>query len=118
MISNKIQELRKKTNLTVRELAIKAEITHSMVSNFENNKAIPGTKVIHKLAKAFNIPTEELFAELKATELNIETVKEFKGKLMLAESIRSEESMRLISHIIDLCLEKEKMISALRGLVK
>lgn len=110
MIGDRIQKIRKNSGLTVREFAEKAEITHSMVSNFENNQKIPGRKVVSKIARAFNIPEEELLGELKENVSSSTISKtDYKEKLKLAENLKSEKAVKLISELIEICLEKEEL---------
>jgi len=112
MIGEKIQQLRRVNGLTVRRLAEIAEVTPSMISNFENNQKIPGKKVISKLAKALNISEDELLKELKSTigyeHLNAANSLKYLEKLKIAESVKSEEAMKLISNLIDFCVDNEK----------
>jgi transcriptional regulator with XRE-family HTH domain len=126
MIGEKIQKLRVDRGLTIRELAEKAEITHSMVATFETNQKIPGIKVIRKLANAFNIPEEDLLVELETDNHNASiTGLNYKEKLKLAQSLKSEEAVKLISNLIDFCVASEKKeeqtearFEALRSLIK
>ena len=119
MISSKILELRKKKGFTVRELASIAGITHSMVSNFENNNKIPGRRVIEKLAKAFNIPEEELLKEIHGSFPSGATHdKPYIELLKQAESIKSEGAKELISSLIGYCLSQEEKMQVLRTIVE
>ncbi len=92
-----------------------------MVSNFENNKKIPGDKVIEKLARAFNIPKEDFLKELETTVSKVSPISSdynFRNKLKQAESLKSEEAIWLVSRLIDFCLEQERIIDTIRGAVR
>ena len=116
--SNKLYDLRTKNGLTVRELASLAGITHAMVSNFENNKQIPGKRVLEKLAKAFNVPEEELFKEIESNSKDKSVVSSpYFDLLKEAESIKSEGARELISSIIRYCLSQEEKMQVLRTIV-
>ena len=119
MIGETIRKLRLEQNLTVRELAEKSDITHSMVSNFENNIKVPGRKVLIKLAKALKVSEEDLHHDVRINRGDFEVSKiEYIKKLKLAESITTPASMTLISKLIDFALEKEKIIVTMRSFVK
>lgn len=60
MVGEKIKSLRAEKGLTMRELAKKADIDASMISDYEQNKVTPRYQAIVKLAKAFGIKKEEL----------------------------------------------------------
>lgn len=61
-----IKEIRKKNNLTQRELADKYNVTYQAVSKWENGKNMPDTALIKEMCQDFNISLEELFeGELK-----------------------------------------------------
>lgn len=61
-----IKEIRKKNNLTQKQLADKYNVTYQAVSKWENGKNMPDTSLIKQMSKDFNITLEELFeGELK-----------------------------------------------------
>ena len=63
---NFIKEIRKKNNLTQKQLADKYNVTYQAVSKWENGKNMPDTSLIKQMSKDFNITLEELFeGELK-----------------------------------------------------
>jgi transcriptional regulator with XRE-family HTH domain len=45
-ISNRLKEIRKERNITLQELAEKAGITKSMLSQVENSRTIPSLNVL------------------------------------------------------------------------
>lgn len=98
MISERIKSLRSQHGLTVREFAEKAKITHSMVSDYENNRKVPGKKVIKKIAEAFGM--NEI--ELTATQLNLspDVKSDFIDKLRIAESIEDRYAIEILSRLI------------------
>lgn len=63
---NFIKEIRKKNNLTQKQLAEKYNITYQAVSKWENGKNMPDTALIKQMSVDFGISLEEMFdAKLK-----------------------------------------------------
>ncbi|MBM7651855.1 XRE family transcriptional regulator [Neobacillus cucumis] len=70
MIGNNIFEIRKKRGLTLSELAERASISKSYLSNIERNlNQNPSIQVIHKIAGVLNVDLKTL---LKTEFTNIE----------------------------------------------
>ena len=55
-----LKELRKKSNLTIMQVEIKTGISNSYISLIERDKRKPSVEILHKLAKAYRIKTEDL----------------------------------------------------------
>ena len=58
---NFIKEIRKKNNLTQKQLADKYNVTYQAVSKWENGKNMPDTSLIKQMSKDFNISLEDMF---------------------------------------------------------
>lgn len=56
-----IKEIRKKNNLTQKQLADKYHVTYQAVSKWENGKNMPDTALIKQISEDFNISLEELY---------------------------------------------------------
>lgn len=56
-----IKEIRKKHNLTQKQLADKYNVTYQAVSKWENGKNMPDTLLIKQMSKDFNISLEDMF---------------------------------------------------------
>ncbi|MDO5568850.1 MAG: helix-turn-helix transcriptional regulator [bacterium] len=56
-----IKDIRKKHNLTQKQLADKYNVTYQAVSKWENGKNMPDTSLIKQMSKDFNISLEEMF---------------------------------------------------------
>lgn len=71
MLGDKIRYIRKLRNMTVTEVAEKAGINQSYLSNIEtNNKTNPSKAVLDGIAKALDIPPEILYSdEIKVEDL-------------------------------------------------
>ena len=56
-----IKEIRKKNNLTQKDLADKYNITYQAVSKWENGKNMPDMTLIKQMSKDFNISLDDIF---------------------------------------------------------
>ena len=56
-----IKEIRKKNNLTQKQLAEKYNVTYQAVSKWENGKNMPDMALIKQMSKDFNVSLEEMF---------------------------------------------------------
>ena len=59
-IGNLIKQIRKKNNLTQKQLADKYGVTYQAVSKWENGKNIPDISLIKQMSKEFNIDIEDI----------------------------------------------------------
>ena len=71
-IANFIKEIRKKNNLTQKDLAKKYGVTYQAVSKWENGKNIPDISLLKQISKDFNVNIEDIL------EGNTETKKKNK----------------------------------------
>ena len=55
-----LKELRIKNNLTTKQVEVKTGISNSYISLIERDKRKPSVEILHKLAKAYRIKTEDL----------------------------------------------------------
>lgn len=55
-----IKEIRKKNNLTQKDLADKYNVTYQAVSKWENGKNMPDMVLIKQISKDYNIPLEDV----------------------------------------------------------
>ena len=67
-IGAKVQEYRQMRQYSLRELAAKAEMTPSMLSQIENNGANPSINTLKNLASALDVPMFKFFQTDKADE--------------------------------------------------
>ena len=56
-----IKEIRKKNNLTQKDLADKYNVTYQAVSKWENGKNLPDKSLIKQMSKDFNVSIDDLF---------------------------------------------------------
>lgn len=55
-----LKELRLKSNLTTKQIEVKTGISNSYISLIERNKRKPSAEILHKLAIAYKVKTEDL----------------------------------------------------------
>lgn len=71
-----IKEIRKKNNLTQKQLADKYNVTYQAVSKWENGKNMPDTSLIKQMSNDFGITLEEMFdGEFKESKKGINNKK-------------------------------------------
>jgi len=62
-IGERITQLRKQQNLSQDELAKKAEVSRTIIGNYERNTNTPSIEVLIKLAKVFNVSVDFIIGE-------------------------------------------------------
>ena len=77
-----IKDIRKKNNLTQKDLAEKYNVTAQAVSKWENGKNLPDIILIKHIAKDFNYSLDTLFADE-----NIKKEKNNKKKIIIITSV-------------------------------
>lgn len=59
----RLKELRKKQQLSLRDLAKISGVHYSTISRIENGEFLPNLAILAKLARALKVPIEELIDE-------------------------------------------------------
>jgi transcriptional regulator with XRE-family HTH domain len=72
-ISNRIKERRREKNITVQELAQRANVSKGLISQIENSRTIPSLMVLIEIVRALEIDLNEFFKDIrsKPTDLPI-----------------------------------------------
>ena len=65
-ISNRIKERRREKNITVRELALRANVSKGLISQIENSRSIPSLIVLIEIIKALEIDLNEFFKDIRS----------------------------------------------------
>lgn len=107
MIGERIRKLRKENKLSQAELANKIDVVSHMISQYENDKVMPSTETIIKIAKLFNVSIDYLLieeAEIKQTSFD---EKDFEDKIQQIKSLPYEDKMSLF-HILEGLIAKNK----------
>ena len=66
-LGNRIEELRKKKNMTQENLAERLGVTSQAVSKWENNLCYPDIELIPTLCAIFNINLDDIFGRKQKT---------------------------------------------------
>lgn len=74
-IGERITQLRKLQNLSQDELAKKAEVSRTIIGNYERNANTPSIEVLLKLAKVFNVSVDFLIGEGELSSYDKEVLK-------------------------------------------
>jgi len=70
-IGEKLRVARSKQQLSLRELAERAEVSPSLLSKIENGKANPSVRTLHSLSEALSVPVHQLFSEKTETKVEM-----------------------------------------------
>lgn len=92
-IGQKIRELRKEQNLTLRELAKKASISFSYLGDIERGRTNPSLETLRNIAKALRIPASFL---LELSEKNTAPKESFLFKETSPDSLTVEEALDMV----------------------
>jgi transcriptional regulator with XRE-family HTH domain len=65
-ISNRIKDKRREKNITVQELAIRANVSKGLISQIENSRTIPSLMVLIEIIKALEIDLNEFFKDIRS----------------------------------------------------
>jgi len=65
-ISNRIKERRREKNITVQELAVRANVSKGLISQIENSRTIPSLLVLIEIIKALDIDLNEFFKDIRS----------------------------------------------------
>jgi len=63
-ISNRIKERRREKNITVQELAVRANVSKGLISQIENSRTIPSLMVLIEIIKSLEIDLNEFFKDI------------------------------------------------------
>ena len=64
-ISNRIKDRRREKNITVQELALRANVSKGLISQIENSRTIPSLMVLIEIVKALEIDLNEFFKDIR-----------------------------------------------------
>src|SRR5512136_2295783 len=67
-IGEKLRAARRQQKMSLRELAVKAEISASMLSQIETGKAYPSVRSIYSIAAALDVPVDYFFPVQASSE--------------------------------------------------
>ncbi|WP_183556529.1 helix-turn-helix domain-containing protein [Mucilaginibacter sp. SP1R1] len=67
-ISNRIKERRREKNITVQELAVRANVSKGLISQIENSRTIPSLMVLIDIIKALEIDLNDFFKDIRSKD--------------------------------------------------
>jgi transcriptional regulator with XRE-family HTH domain len=73
-ISNRIKERRREKNITVQELATRANVSKGLISQIENSRTIPSLLVLIEIIKALEIDLNEFFKDIHSRSTDLPVV--------------------------------------------
>jgi len=73
-ISNRIKERRREKNITVQELATRANVSKGLISQIENSRTIPSLLVLIEIIKALEIDLNEFFKDIRSRTTDLPVV--------------------------------------------
>ena len=112
-LGQRIQELRKKANLSQNDLASKIEVSYPQMSRYEIKGVQPPADVLKRLADVFGVSIDyivngTLQEKAETTLSDIELLKQFKEVELMTENDKS-----IIKGLIDAFIAKRKIQSIL-----
>jgi len=69
-ISNRIKDRRREKNITVQELAIRANVSKGLISQIENSRTVPSLIVLIDIIKSLEIDLNVFFKDIKYNSRN------------------------------------------------
>lgn len=99
-LSEKLQTLRKKNNLTQQELANKLYISRSLYAKYENDVAFPSNDVLANIATLFNVSIEFLKNDKTTFVDKIQSETTNKRNIVLLSIMLSSAILRIIFFFI------------------
>jgi transcriptional regulator with XRE-family HTH domain len=101
-IGNKIKEVRKAKGITVQALADRAEVSKGLISQIENNRAIPSLPVLMKVILSLQINLPDFFEELRSVsgEAPVLIVKKSDYRTIQKEADKGFEYKRILTRTI------------------
>lgn len=78
----KLKELRKSQNLTLKELALRLEISYQALSNYENSNRQPDYETLIRIADFFNVSVDYLLERTDKRHLSGSSLSEKETRLL------------------------------------
>ena len=100
-LGERIRELRQYRNLTIRELAMRAEISVNSLSMIENGKSSPSVNTLRQIARALQVPMTRFFQPVKDEKSIVFTRATDHPKAMTKVALMEYLSKDLTGNIVD-----------------
>jgi transcriptional regulator with XRE-family HTH domain len=98
-IGTQVRALRKRTDITVQDLATQAGLSISMLSKIENGQTSPSLATLQALSTALNVPLSTFFAKFDEKR-DATYVRSGKGLLIERRGTRSGHQYQLLGHSV------------------
>ncbi len=86
MLGNAIKKIRMEKQLTIKEVATRANVTSSLLSQIENNKANPSINSLMAVAKALHVPIGSFFNGIESEHTIDPVVRADERKVLKTQS--------------------------------
>ena len=112
-LGEKLRDARLNQNLSLRELAARAELSASLLSQIENGKANPSVRSLHSIADALSLPMDYFFPNKNGDKKEIELSSDAAPHKVTTSGIHASQAAALIEKIVfDLVDENEQSLNA------
>lgn len=98
-IGEKLRTARLGQNLSLRELAAKAEVSASLLSQIENGKANPSVRSLHSIADALSLPVDHFFPSKNGDKKKIGSTKGPVAGNMTVSELRAAQAAASIDSL-------------------
>lgn len=95
-MGKKLRAARIEQNLTLRDLAARAEVSVSLLSQIENDKANPSVRSLHSIADALSLPVDYFFPNGTVERKNAPEI-DLAVESMTASEVRAAQAADLIN---------------------
>ncbi|GAB4422448.1 MAG: helix-turn-helix domain-containing protein [Anaerolineae bacterium] len=95
-LGEKLRAVRVSKNLSLRELAARAEVSASLLSQIENGKANPSVRSLHSIADALSMPVDYFFPSGNSTEARATADGELSPENLTPGELRAAQDANLI----------------------
>lgn len=98
MVGKRLRELRKKKNMTMKELGQKLSLAESTISGYENETRKPDLEILNKIADFFEVSVDYLMGRTEKSsvlddeEQFLKWAKDSKAGIFFSEILESEEA--------------------------
>lgn len=95
-LGEKLRDARIGQNLSLRELAAKAEVSASLLSQIENGKANPSVRSLHSIADALSMPVDYFFPNGTSTRVETDSASRILTDNLTPSQLRAARAAALI----------------------
>ena len=98
-LGEKLRTIRLDQNLSLRELAAKAEVSPSLLSQIENGKANPSVRSLYSIADALSLPMDYFFANKNGDKRENELISDTAPGSITVSKIHAAQAATIIDKI-------------------